>query len=54
MRSNDDRTIIQIAVNINNIEIVKKLCRFVYKKEDLSKSGALGRKMSGTMDLIVE
>lgn len=54
MRSIDDKTIIQIAVENDNIDIVKKLCRFVYKKEDLSNTGVIGKKLSGSMDKIVE
>ena len=53
MRENDN-TIIQIAVQSNNLNIVKIICQFIYKKEDLSnKKAKSGRKLSGTIDAIV-
>jgi ankyrin repeat protein len=54
MRSDYNKTIIQIAVESNNIDIVKMLCRFVYKKEDLSNTGAIGIRNNSSMDQIVE
>ena len=51
MRDPDYLTMMQLAVKTDNFEIVRMLCEFVYKKDDLSQTNL--KQLSTSVDSIV-